>query len=248
MTPPPEAQDELEKIKRREAWYRLKTVQDFLVRDVQIRAQAKKIESLLAELAERNGYIHRLHLEQVASAKRERVASADLEFFTRRLGVAETEIEAKRKEIAALASAPRESLFSRLRGSRRSVAPAASPAATPGPAVPAGAFIYDFHSSPYRLYRASSFVLRGWTWPKDGAAVVGVRARVGDREFSGRHGLEEPAIIAHFGPQPANPRPGFEVEFATPPGRHRLSLEARTEARGWESILTAPIWCDPAAP
>jgi hypothetical protein len=245
MTPSPETQHELEKVKRREAWYRLKTVQDFLVRDVQIRAQAKKIESLLAELAERNGYIHHLHLEHVASAKRERIASADLEFFSRRLQDAETEIEAKRHEIAALTATPGRGLISSLRRFRRSGAPPAPPSAVP---VPAGAFIYDFHASPYRLYRAASFILRGWTWPKDGSAITGVRARVDDREFPGRHGLEEPTIIAHYGPQEANPRPGFEIEFATPPGRHSLSLEARTESRGWESILTAPIWCDPTVP
>ena len=43
-----------------------------------------------------------------------------------------------------------------------------------------------------------------------------------------------------------NPQPGFEVTFDTPPGRHRLALEAQLEDGEWRSILNVPVWCRPA--
>jgi hypothetical protein len=70
--------------------------------------------------------------------------------------------------------------------------------------------------------------------------------RVGRQEFPGRYGLAEPEVIAVHGPQASNPRPGFEIEFSTPPGRHWLRLEARLENQEWVSFLNLPIWCQPA--
>jgi hypothetical protein len=113
------------------------------------------------------------------------------------------------------------------------------------PAEP-GVFNYYLHTSPFRIYRDSRFTLRGWAWPQDGRAVTAVRVNLGGRIFNGRHGLEEPEVIARFGPQAANPLPGFEITFETPPGRHSLSLEAQVEGAGWLWIMRTSIWCEPS--
>jgi hypothetical protein len=75
-----------------------------------------------------------------------------------------------------------------------------------------------------------------------------VRINLDGRLFMGRHGLEEPEVIARYGEQPANPRPGFEVRFETPPGRHQLSLEAEIERTDWRWIVRTSIWCEPQRP
>ena len=54
-------------------------------------------------------------------------------------------------------------------------------------------------------------------------------------------------MIARYGPQPKNPRPGFEVTIETPPGRHMLSLEANLENSEWRSIMSTSVWCEPSA-
>jgi hypothetical protein len=72
-----------------------------------------------------------------------------------------------------------------------------------------------------------------------------VRVRIDENEFFGRLGIEEPAAISQHGVQHRNPRPGFEIEFHTPPGRHRFRLEACLEGRDWYSVLCLPIWCRP---
>jgi hypothetical protein len=64
--------------------------------------------------------------------------------------------------------------------------------------------------------------------------------------FVGRLGLAEPEVIARYGPQPANPNPGFEITFDTPPGRHLLAIEAQVANAEWRSVMCTSIWCEPA--
>jgi hypothetical protein len=266
--PPEEPAQELAGVKRREAEFRLKTVQEFLAFGAREREHRAKIDALNDELGRRNTYIHELHAEREAFVRREQGAFADVEAFTRMLADAEAQLAAARAELARL-KAPR--------GWRKWMTPAPVPAAngqarpvstgsasadsvtfraSAGSAdrlpelepVPAGDFIYYLHTPPFRLYRAASFTLRGWALPRDGRAITGIRVRLAGREFLGEIGREEPGVIAQHGAQPANPHPGFAVEFATPAGRHELSLEAQLEHREWRSILTTPIWCQPTAP
>jgi hypothetical protein len=138
------------------------------------------------------------------------------------------------------------SLTAPLRRWQKKFAPPPAPATPVDPDLPGGPFAYYLHTSPYRLYRGERFTVRGWVFPTDGQAVTAVRARVAGKEFLAQHGIEEPEVIAQHGPQPKNPRPGFSVAIATPPGRHQLRLEAQLENSAWFSILSTPIWC--AAP
>ncbi len=243
--------EELAEVKRREAEFRLKTVQEFLALGARDREQRRQIDALNDELGERNSYIHRLHGEREAFVRREQAAFADVEAFTQLLATAEADVAATRAELARL-RAPwgwRRWFASK---SATTFAQAALPAddgLTPPAgfvAVPAGDFVYYLHTPPFRLYRTASFTLRGWALPRDGRTVTGVRVRIGGGEFIGQTGLEELEVLAQHGPQPSNPRPGFTVEFATPAGRHFLSLEAQLDHRDWRSILTTPIWCRPS--
>jgi hypothetical protein len=156
-------------------------------------------------------------------------ATADLEAFTWMLQ------EAEKAREKAEARTPGGWLRALL-GSAR---------APTGVKTPPGDFIYHLTTSPFRLYRAGRFTLRGWAFPRDGSAVTAIRARVGGKEFAADMGLPAPEAISQHGPQLKNPQPGFAATFATPPGRHRLALEARLEDGTWRSLLDIPIWCRP---
>ena len=232
MNPPPqdpvpriaELQAELERVKRREAEFRAKMVQEFLDR------------------GERNTHLHVLREERAALVKREQEAFADLEVLTRKLEAECDRMVAMEAELGRI----KNSWAWRLFAPRPPVAPPASP----NPSAPAdgGVFTYYLHTSPFRIYRDSTFTLRGWAWPQDGRSVTAVRINLDGRLFVGRHGLDEPEVIDRHGPQPANPRPGFEIAFETPPGRHLLSLEAQLDNSEWRSIVRTSIWCEPRQP
>ena len=52
-------------------------------------------------------------------------------------------------------------------------------------------------------------------------------------------------MIARYGEQLNNPRPGFEVTFETLPGEHILSLEAQLDGGEWRRIMKTTVWCEP---
>jgi hypothetical protein len=223
---------ELALVKRREAEFRAKMVHEFLDR------------------GERNSYLHVLHEERAALIKREQESFADLEELTRLLERESEKAAALEAELAAI----KGSWSWRVTAPLRAIGPR-SEARAPATArfmerapVAGGVFTYYLHTSPFRIYRDKAFTLRGWCWPNDGRAVTAVRVNLGGRIFNGRHGLEEPEVIARYGPQTANPRPGFEVRFETPGGRHSLSLEAQLDGSEWLWILRTSIWCEPAGP
>lgn len=224
---------ELEAVTRREASYRAKMVQEFLDR------------------GERNTYLHTLRQERAELIRREQEASADLEVLVRRLE-AETERAASAQaELARVRGSWAVRFGAPLRALERWLRPAPAPGTVSrlmeNPPAEGAVFTYYLHTSPFRIYRGTSFTLRGWAWPQDGRRMTQVRVNLGGRLFVGRHGLEEPEVIARYGGQPANPRPGFEVTFETPAGRHLLSLEANLDNAEWRSIVTTAIWCEPAA-
>jgi hypothetical protein len=218
---------ELEAVRRRDAEFRANMVQEFL------------------DHGERNTYVHVLHEERAALVRREQESFRDLEELTRRLEAETARAEALEAELARIKRS----------GAWKLVAPFVAPPAAPAPAGPAGhaliegaPFTYYLHTSPFRIYRGKSFRLRGWAWPEDGRAVTGIRVNIGGRLFEGRHGIEEPEVVARYGPQAANPRPGFEVTFDTPAGRHPLSIEAQIEGKEWRWIMRTTIWCQPEGP
>lgn len=220
---------EVEAVRRRDAEFRANMVQEFLDR------------------GERNTYVHSLRGQLAALRTRDQEFSADIEILTRKL-----EAEGARADaLAAQLGRIRKSLFWRLHSPFLPHDLKEPPAAAPspgGPGVEGAAFTYFLHTSPFRIYRGPTFTLSGWAWPQDGRAVTAVRVNLSGRLYGGRIGLDEPEVIARYGPQDANPRPGFEVTFETPPGRQSLSLEAQLGGADWRSIMSTSIWCEPAKP
>jgi hypothetical protein len=225
-----ELQAELDAVKLREASFRAKMVHEFLDR------------------GERNTYLHTLHAERAALVKRGQEASADLEVLTRKLEAESARAAAAQAELVRVHGtwawgwgAPLRVIESWLRPES---AHAAGTVPAENPPADGAAFTYYLHTSPFRIYRDDSFTLRGWAWPQDGRAVTQVRVNLGGRLSLGRTGIEEPEVIARYGAQPKNPRPGFEVSFATPAGRHLLCLEAQLDGSEWRSIMSTSIWCE----
>jgi predicted oxidoreductase len=215
---------ELEAVKRREASFRVKMVHEFLDR------------------GERNTYLHTLREERAALAKRGQEAAADLETLSRKLEAACRKADAQQAELDAVKGSVSWRL-ARLFSS--APAPAAPTPAVAGAPAKGAVFTYYLHTSPFRIYRGERFTLRGWAWPDDGGSVTGIRANVDGLYFDGRLGLDEPEVIARYGPQPANPKPGFEITFDTPAGMRLLALEARV-AGEWRTVMQTSIWCEPA--
>ena len=226
-------QAELDAVKRREAEFRTKMVQEFLDR------------------GERNTYVHTLHEERAALRKRQQESFADLENLIRKL---EAEVERSAALEAELMKVGR-SLSWRITAPLRAIARKFQPSSHPPSMarimdrlpVEGGVFTYYLHTSPFRIYHDDTFTLKGWAWPQDGRSITAIRVNLSGRTFIGKTGLEEAEVIAHYGPQPANPMPGFEVTFETPPGRHNLSLEAQIDGGEWRWIVKTSIWCEPLA-
>jgi hypothetical protein len=223
---------ELDSVKRRDAEFRAKIVHEFL------------------DKGERNTYLHTLHEERAALIRRQQESFADLEVLVRRLEAADSRVGELENQLASVWGSWSWRLTAPLRTVRRVLAPGSVARDVKSliapPPVEGAIFIYYLHTSPFRIYRGETFTITGWAWPADGSAVSAIRASVDGRTFTGRHGLEEPEVIAKHGPQAKNPRPGFEVTFETRPGRHLLSIEALVEGAGWRWLLRTPIWCEPS--
>jgi hypothetical protein len=223
--------DELELVKRREAAFRVHMVKEFLDR------------------GERNTYVHSLHEQRDALIRREQEASADLETLTQKL---EAEIDRSlelRSELAQIKRSFGWRLASLFRGPARPAPGEPSPRQIrPGDnlAATGALFSYYLHTSPFRVYREPAFTLKGWAWPDDGKAVTGIRVNLGGRITEGTVGLAEPEVIARYGPQANNPRPGFSVTFDTPEGRHFMSLEAQLSDGAWHRIMGTMVWSEPS--
>lgn len=212
---------------RREARFRLDVAQDFLTRQTLAEAQVKT-------LAERDAYIHQLHLEQLAAREALQAAHADVEIFTWMLQESEkvrNRLQGVEQSWSGRLSTPLRLLEKVLKGS-----------ATFPRDLPSDDFVYHLHTSPFRIYREDKFTFRGWAFLRDGRKISAVRVRINEGIFPGRYGLREPEIVARHHLPADRPPPGFEIEFSTTPGRHWLRLEAQVETGEWRSILNMPIW------
>ncbi len=218
---------ELVAVRRREAEYRVKMVQEFLDR------------------GERNTYLHTLREERAALVRRQQESFADLELLTRKLEAEGERVAALEGQLGGIWRSWSWRLLAPLRALGRQPE---KELPEPAPGVDGGDFTYYLHTSPFRIYREDAFTLRGWAWPADGRPVTAVRVSLDGRAFIGRHGLEEPEVLAQHGEHPSNPRPGFEITFPTPPGRHELSLEALVGGSQWLRVMRTSIWCEPKAP
>jgi hypothetical protein len=217
---PAQLRAELAKVLKREAALRETTTREFL--ELQGRLQP-----LTRVIGERGQAIEDLTLREIALRLELERATSDLESFVWML---EAEEKTRAKAEARTPSGWLASWFGAL-------------PAPDGSKTPPGDFVYHLTTSPYRIYGGPSFTLRGWAFPRDGRAVTAIRVRLAGREFAGRAGLPAPEAIAQHGATANNPQPGFEVTFDTPPGRHRLALEAQLAGGEWRSILEIPVWC-----
>lgn len=256
---------QLDEVSRREAWFRLKTVQDFQVLDARIAALKQRVDALSDELGQRNTYIHELHAERDAAnrahnaalaerdtrihalhqekpswAAEAAAARADVAAFIQRIQQAEAERDIVQNRMRQWRSSPLWWIAKKFINIRAPEVPA--PALPPVPSEP---FTYFLHTSPFRVFHAPSFTLRGWGFPTDGRAVTGIRATLGQTVIPGRIGLPEPEVIAAHGPLSNNPQPGFAIELPLTAGRHELTLEAKAGER-WITFLRTPIWVEAA--
>ncbi len=202
---------------------------------------AAEIARLHVELQRRGSVIRDYEVALEAEHRKVAKAHADLEEFTRWLERAENERDERTRQVAYLEQTKPTGLAAWWHA-RKTFPPPPAPLPLPYTDVPGVDFVYYLCTSPYRVYREPAFMLQGWAFPRSGEPVTALRARVDGVEFFGTYGLDEPSVIAHFGPQPNNPRPGFKIPIETPPGRHRLSLEARVGSGDWVSFLKTPIW------
>jgi hypothetical protein len=225
-------QAELDAVRKREADFRASMVLEFLDR------------------GERNTYVHTLHQVRATLRQREQESFADLENLIRKLEAETARAEALEAELDRVGKSKSWRLTAPFRAILRQLSPGSQlptmERIMDRPPVEGALFTYYLHTSPFRIYRGDSFTLRGWAWPQDGRAITAIRVNLSGRTFIGRTGIEEPEVIARYGPQPTNPRPGFEVTFETFPGRYNLSLEAQIDGGEWRWMLKTSIWCEPA--
>lgn len=225
---------ELEMVKRRETEFRANIVHEFLDR------------------GERNSYLHTLRQERAALIKRGQEVSLDLEAMVRRLEVEGERAAALETELHRIRSSTSwgklRPIWALWRTFSRSHIPSTIVPSLKRAPADGSVFTYFLHTSPFRIYREHFFTLRGWAWPDDGRSITAIGANIDGSLFVGHHGLEEPEVIARYGNQTANPRPGFEITFETSQGRHQLSLEAELDHAEWRSIMKTSIWCEPTMP
>ncbi len=89
---------------------------------------------------------------------------------------------------------------------------------------------------------ARRFRLAGWCFSKNGEAIEGLRARLGDREFFVSHGLTRSDVARIYPDQTGALRSGFEVMIETPRGPiHNLRFEARDPTGLWREVFSRRI-------
>lgn len=236
-TTPSDPAKHLQEVLEREVSFRLQAIQDARAASTRIQRLEAELEETRQELGRRNTYIHQLHQGQKAEQVAREELIKDLGEFSQMLQQADDqrlklERRAKRwSEGFAVLGRATKSLFQ------------GGEAQTPTvPLIPTGDFTYYLYTSPYRIFRSKEAVLRGWCYSNDGRQITALRARVNDLEYPGKWGLEEPEVLQVHTSLPREARPGFEVEFPTPPGRHRLSLDVCLNHQDWRSVFVAPLW------
>ncbi len=88
---------------------------------------------------------------------------------------------------------------------------------------------------------ASRQFLAGWCLPHEGSPIAGVRARVDERVFPGRHGLPREDLPAIFPGKEGAGAAGFAVAVEVPRGRHALRLEALLVRGGWHPFFLGEV-------
>lgn len=96
---------------------------------------------------------------------------------------------------------------------------------------------------------ARRFRLAGWCFSKNGEAIEGLRAHLGDHEFVVSHGLTRPDVARTYADQAGALQSGFEVMIEAPRGAvHNLRFEARHAKGLWQEIFRKRIVVSRKAP
>ncbi len=233
----------LAEIEQREAWYRAKTLREFLELKKALKLREVEVDERRQDLEARDTTIHQLHAERELLHTKAHRRARYLEDLVRKL----TQVERERDERAAQVARMRKtwgwSLMAPLRSLQKRFAPlpvppvASAPACDPAPGL---AFEYFLHTTPFRLFPSTAVTLLGWAFPHDRRRVTGIRARVDTTTTAGEYGLPEAEIAARH--ETENERLGFAIDVAVPAGRHTLGIEAELGADGWFTILSVPVW------
>ena len=86
------------------------------------------------------------------------------------------------------------------------------------------------------------FRLAGWCFSKNGEAIEGLRACIGDHQFAVRHGLARPDVARIHPDQEGALQSGFEVMVEAPSGAvHDLRFEARDSEGLWREVFSQRI-------
>jgi len=246
-TDPANLARQLDEVTRRDAEFRLKTIQRFRELDEQLRSTRERMEALSLELGERNTYIHQLHVEQDATRNEFARIHDDLATYSQWLAAAEDETAALRAKLERIRTSWAWRYGTPLRVLQRLFGASDRGTAPPPPVITIdSSLVYYLHTSPFRIFRERTAALRGWVYSKEPSPITAVRARVGALEFIGRHGLPEPETAAvHRLAGGPHERPGFEIPLTLAPGRQLLVLEAQIDHREWRAFLATPVWVEP---
>ncbi len=227
----------LQEILEREVAFRLQAVQDARAASARIKQLEEELEETRQELGRRNTVIDELYQEREAEQAAREELVRDLGEFSQMLQQAEEQ----RLKLERRAQCWSESFAVMGRAAKTLLSSHEAPKPTSS-VTPAGDFTYYFHTSPHRIFRGKDATLRGWCYSSQGRQITALRARLNNLEYPGKWGLEEPEVLRVHTALPRDTRPGFEVSFSTPPGRHLLSLEACLDHQEWRSVIVTPIW------
>lgn len=232
-----EVDKQLQEVLDREVSFRLQAIHDARAASARIKDLEEELEKTRQELGRRNTYIHQLHSGQEAEQAAREELIRDLGEYSQMLQQAEN--ERLKLERRAHRWSEGFAVFGR---AAKTLLGAHQPKSPLAPFAPPGDLTYYLYTSPYRIFRGTQATLRGWCYSPDGRQVTALRARLDDREYPGKWELEDPEVLKVHTTLPQNARPGFEVDFPTPPGRHLLSIEVCLDHRDWRSLFVTPIW------
>ncbi|WP_404421235.1 hypothetical protein [Nibricoccus sp. IMCC34717] len=241
----PQSPDELASALRQEAEFRARSIQQFREAEEKIRTQEAKIVELIATLAERDTYIHALHLEREKDNAREQAALGQKDAYIHQLHLEKAswaqQLEEARADVERFAWLAQrlQSDFSHVdsrllrtlvRGLVRQDRALHGEAEAP---LPGGDEVYHLDPSPFRVFKSSDFVVAGWIRPGS-RAVAALRVRLRGTAY-----VPDAALIsAGTDPQAFQ----FSIPVKIPVGHSLLRFEAADASGTWRSVLTAPIW------
>jgi hypothetical protein len=241
----PQTPEELAAALRQEAEFRARAIQQFRDIEKRVREQEAKLVELVATLAERNTYIHSLHLEQEKENARVRASLGEKdayihslhlekESWTHALHEARADVEQYawltqrlQSDFSHIENGVIQKLIRTLVRSDRALH-GESEAPLLG-----GDDVYHLDPSPFQVFKRKDFVVGGWIRPRS-QVVAALRVRIRGRSFV-------PTASVVPSPNDAGTR-SFSIPVEIPTGHSLLRFEAADVSGVWRSVLNAPVW------